>query len=102
MLSHVKITAILTTRPGKAADLKALLVSMAPRCRAEPGNLRWDVWEDKSQPSRYVLDELYRDDDAVAAHRATPHYQSYLAQIGSLADRTALVLGPVEVEEKRL
>ena len=101
MSSHVKITAILTARPGKAADVKALLVSMAPHCRAEPGNLRWDVWEDKSQPSRYVLDELYRDDGAVAAHRTTPHYENYLAQIGDLADRTALVLGPIEVEETR-
>jgi len=98
----VRITAILTPRPGKAAELKALLVSMAPHCRAEPGNLRWDIWEEKSQPSRSVLDELYRDDDAVAAHRATPHYANYLAQIGDLAERTALVLGPVEVEEKRL
>lgn len=101
MSSHVKITAILTSRPGKAAELKALLVGMASRCRAEPGNLRWDVWEDESQPSRYVLDELYRDGDAVAAHRATPHYQHYLAQIGGLADRTALVLAPVDVEEER-
>jgi hypothetical protein len=36
-MSHVKITAILTTRPGEAADLKALLVGMAPESRVEPG-----------------------------------------------------------------
>ena len=101
MSSHVKITAILTARPGKAADLKALLVSMAPQCRAEPGNLRWDVWEDRAQPSRLVLDELYRDDGSVAAHRTTPHYENYLERIGDLADRTALVLGPLEVEDAR-
>jgi quinol monooxygenase YgiN len=100
MSSQVKITAILTARPGKAADLQALLASMAPQCRAEPGNLRWDVWEDKSQPGRYVLDELYRDDGAIAAHRATPHYQNYLARIGDLAERTAIVLGPIEVEDQ--
>jgi quinol monooxygenase YgiN len=101
-MSYVKITAILTARPGKVADLKALLVGMAPHCRAEPGNLRWDVWEDDSQPSRYLLDELYQDDGAVAAHRRTPHYENYLAQIGGLADRTALVLRPLEVEDTRL
>jgi hypothetical protein len=39
MSSQVKITAILTARPGKAGDLLALLASMAPQCRAEPGNL---------------------------------------------------------------
>ena len=35
------------------------------------------------------------DADAVAAHRATPHFQNYLSQIGDLAERAALVLNPV-------
>lgn len=95
--SPAKITGILTAHPGKAADLQALLVGMAPHCRAEPGNLRWDIWRDQARPERYVLDELYRDSDAVEAHRGTPHYQDYLARIPSLADRSALVLEAVSV-----
>ena len=58
------------------------------------------MW-DQSQPDRYVLDELYVDDTAVSAHRETPHYQEYLRRIADLADRTALVLGPIAVEEGR-
>ena len=99
MSSPIKITAILAARPGKAEELKALLVGMAPHCRAEPGNLRWDVWQDQSQPESYVLDELYVDDTAVAVHRQTPHYQDYLSRITDLADRTALVLRPIMVEQ---
>ena len=95
--SPAKITAILTPYPGKAADLKALLVAMAPHCRAEPGNLRWDVWRNQASPECYILDELYRDRDAVEAHRGTPHYQDYLARIPSLADRSAFVLEAVSV-----
>lgn len=97
MRSPAKITAILTAHPGKAADLQALLVGMAPLCRAEPGNLRWDVWRDQAQGERYVLDELYLDAEAAKAHRKTPHYQDYLAKIPELAERTALVLAAVEV-----
>ena len=41
------------------------------------------------------LDELYVDADAVTAHRATPHFQNYLSQIGDLAERAAFVLNPV-------
>ena len=93
--SLAKITAILTAHPGKAADLQALLVGMAPLCRAEPGNLRWDVWRDQAQGERYILDELYRDAAAVEAHRQTPHYQDYLARIPELANRTAFVLEAV-------
>ena len=101
MSSPAKITGILVARPGKAEELKALLVGMAPHSRAEPGNLRWDIWQDRSQPDRIVLDELYRDDNAVVAHHQTPHYKDYLSRIPDLADRTALVLTPNAVEGSR-
>lgn len=91
----VKITASLTAHPGKAEELRHLLLGMAPHCRAEPGNLRWDVWRDTALPDRYVLDELYRDAEAVEAHRRTEHYKSYLARVPALADRAALVLEAV-------
>jgi len=94
--SPVKITAILTAHPGKAVDLQALLVGMAPLCRAEPGNLRWDIWQDRAHGERFVLDELYLDGAAVEEHRETPHYRDYLAKVPELADRTAYVLEAVD------
>jgi quinol monooxygenase YgiN len=97
MTSSVKIVAILDARPGKVEDLKALLFGMASSCRAERGNLRWDIWKDRSAPDRYVLDELYVDADAVAAHRETPHYKNYLGKIGDLAERMAVVVDPADV-----
>lgn len=92
-----KITAILTARPGKTDELRALLVGMAPACRAEPGNLRWDVWRDQANADRFVLDELYVDSAAVAAHRETAHFKAYLARINDLAERTAFVLDPADL-----
>ncbi|GAA3115053.1 putative quinol monooxygenase [Rhizobium viscosum] len=97
--SLVKITASLTAHPGKAEELRGLLLDMAPHCRAEPGNLRWDVWRDTEMPECYVLDELYRDAEATEAHRRTPHYQAYLARVPALADRSARILEPVALEE---
>jgi quinol monooxygenase YgiN len=97
MTHHVKIVAILTARPDKTVELRALLDQMVHASRAEPGNRRYDLWQDQSDPSRFVLDELYVDADAVAAHRATPHFQNYLSVIGELAERTALTLDPAAV-----
>ena len=97
MSTPVKIVAILAARPGKAEDLKALLFGMASACRAEPGNLRWDVWQDQADAGRFVLDELFTGNAAVAAHRETPHFKTYLGQINDLAERTAIVLDPAEV-----
>jgi len=93
----VKITASLTAHPGKADELRALLLGMLPHCRAEPGNIRWDVWRDASFPDRYVIDELYRDGEAADAHRQTPHYREYLGKVPQLAERSALVLEAVAV-----
>ncbi len=44
--------------------------------RAEAGNLRYDLWRDQADPNRFVLDELYEDSEAIAAHRASArHFQ---------------------------
>jgi quinol monooxygenase YgiN len=97
MSNLVKITAILAARPGKADELKSLLFGMVTPCRAEPGSLRWDIWQDQTDPGRFVLDELYTDNSAVVAHRETPHFIDYFAKINDLAERIAVVLDPVKV-----
>ena len=93
----VKIVAVLTARPGKADELKALLSGMLAPSRAEAGCLRYDLWRDQANAGRFVLDELYVDDAAIAAHRETAHFKRYLAKIGDLAERSALVVDPVDV-----
>lgn len=40
----------------------------------EPGNLRFDVLQDASIPTRFYIYEAYVDEAAVAAHKKTPHY----------------------------
>ncbi|WP_294255911.1 putative quinol monooxygenase [uncultured Sphingomonas sp.] len=97
MSTNVKTVAILTAHAGKVAELRQLLDAMLAPSRAEPGNLRYDLWQDRDDPARFVLDELYADADAVAAHRASPHFQAYAAKIADLAERTAIPLTPVAV-----
>lgn len=95
MTTPVKVAAVLTARPDAVDRLRALLDGMLDPSRAEPGNLRYDLWQDQSQPDRFFLDELYVDGEALAAHRATPHFQAYLAVINDLAKRIAFVLDPI-------
>lgn len=92
-----KTIAILTAKPGLEGELQALLSSLAESSRQEPGNLGYDVWRDRDDPRRFVLDEVYQDDEAVSEHRATAHFQDYLARIGGLADRLAVVAHPIDV-----
>jgi quinol monooxygenase YgiN len=95
MSNQVKVIALFTPRIGKVEELSALLESMVAPSRAEAGNLEYAIWRERTDPARFVLDELYVDEPAVLAHRASPHYQHYAAEIGELADRTAVVLARV-------
>ena len=40
----------------------------------EPGIARFDVLQQSDDPTRFLLIEAYRDDDAPARHKATIHY----------------------------
>ena len=97
MSNPVKIVAILVAKPGRAGELRARLDGMVIASRAEPGNFQYDLWRDHADAGRFVLEELYADDAAVAAHRASPHFKNYLAKINDRAERTAIVLDPLEV-----
>ena len=97
MPSPVTIIAVLAARPGKVQELRALLDGMIAPSRAEPGNLRWDIWRDQGDESRFVLDELYIDRAAATAHRESAHFSVYADRIGDLAERTPLTLDPIAV-----
>jgi quinol monooxygenase YgiN len=95
--THMKTTALLKARPGKAGELVTLLRALANHSRSEPGNLRWDLWQDQQDETTFIIDELYKDIDSVEAHRATPHFQNYASRINELASRTAVTSRPLDV-----
>ena len=43
----------------------------------EPGNMRFDVLQDTSDPTRFVLYEAYASAEHAAAHKQTPHYAKW-------------------------
>ena len=53
------------TRANAAASLK------------EPGVARFDVVQDLEDPTRFILVEAYRDNDAPARHKETAHYLTW-------------------------
>jgi autoinducer 2-degrading protein len=43
----------------------------------EPGNLRFDLLQDASDPAKFVLYEAYESPEAAAAHKETAHYKRW-------------------------
>jgi (4S)-4-hydroxy-5-phosphonooxypentane-2,3-dione isomerase len=64
-------------RPERVADFLAATLANARESLAEPGVLRFDVIQDQADPAHVVLTEVYRDEQAPAAHKLTPHYAAW-------------------------
>ena len=52
--------------------------------RDEPGCLRFNVLQDTSDENTYYFYEVYRDEAALEAHRAAPHYAVWRAAADTL------------------
>jgi autoinducer 2-degrading protein len=74
----------LDVKPDRVDDFLKLVSFNASESRKEPGNLRFDVVRSVDNPTLFRLYEVYRDDAAVRAHQATPHYAKWRAEIEAL------------------
>ena len=71
-------------RPERVEDFLAATLVNARASLAEPGVLRFDVIQDQADPAHVVLVEVYRDGDAPAAHKLTPHYAAWRDSVAGM------------------
>jgi quinol monooxygenase YgiN len=74
----------LVAREGESERVAAGLRTLQAASRAEPGCRIWIAHRAPDDTRRFFLYELYDDDAALAAHRASPHFGVYAATIGPL------------------
>ncbi len=65
VIANHEVDFIEATRRNHAASAK------------EAGNLRFDVLQSEEDSARFVLYEAYLTAEAAAAHKQTPHYQTW-------------------------
>ena len=63
--------------------------------RDEPGCLRFNVFQDAADENVYHLFEVYEDEAAFDAHRATPHFDRFFKSLEEWSG------GPVEIKPAR-
>ncbi len=66
---HVRV------KPESVEAFVAATIENARQSVQEPGIARFDVVQQADDPQRFVLVEVYRTQDAPAAHKETRHYQ---------------------------
>jgi (4S)-4-hydroxy-5-phosphonooxypentane-2,3-dione isomerase len=70
------ITSIQFTFASEDADrAESLLRDLRDASVKEPGVIQFDVGRSQERPNVFALWEVYRDKDAVDAHRASEHFQ---------------------------
>jgi quinol monooxygenase YgiN len=65
---------------GKEHELQRELLALSAPTRAEPGNLRYDLYRSAVKPNDFMRLEVWRDAAALEAHKATPHLQASFAK----------------------
>ena len=62
---------------GREAEMAGIFSQLTEESRKEPGCLMFVAHRHKTEPRRFFVYEQYKDDAALEAHRATPHFLQF-------------------------
>ena len=71
-------------KPEHVETFRTATLANARESVKEPGVLRFDVAQDRDDPTRFVLVEVYRDADGPVAHKQTAHYEAWRVAVEPL------------------
>ena len=78
-------TAHYQVNPEAVAKVRAAITDFVQYVAAnEPGSRMYTAWQSKDDPTRFVLVEVYRDQEAMQAHRETSHYLKWRDSVASM------------------
>jgi (4S)-4-hydroxy-5-phosphonooxypentane-2,3-dione isomerase len=73
LIVHVHVQ----VKPDSVAEFIAATLANARASVREPGIARFDVVQQQDDPVQFVLVEVYRTQEATAAHKQTAHYAQW-------------------------
>lgn len=71
-------------KPENVDAFKTATLANARASLLELGVLRFEVVQQADDPTRFVLEEIYRDAAAAAAHKETAHYPVWRDTVASM------------------
>jgi (4S)-4-hydroxy-5-phosphonooxypentane-2,3-dione isomerase len=71
VLVHVNV------KPEFVDQFKQIVLENARQSVLEEGIARFDVLQQRDDPTRFILTEVYRDENAPARHKETAHYKKW-------------------------
>jgi autoinducer 2-degrading protein len=80
LILHVNIHVL----PGSLEAFRAATLENARQSIQEPGIARFDFLQHTDDPNRFSLWEVYRDEEAAAAHKATAHWAKWTETVAPM------------------
>ena len=73
---------------GRENEVVGVFSKLTEESRKEPGCVLFQVHRHKTEPRRFFIYEQYRDEAALEAHRAAPHFLQYARkELPKIAER---------------
>ena len=86
MANTLHLLARMTAKGGQTDALKAELQKLIEPTHAEPGCIRYEMWQNRENPAEFTFVEEWADDAALDAHFQTPHMQEIVPKVQALIE----------------
>lgn len=74
-------------KPESTEAFQRITLENVRHSRREPGIARFDLIRHIEDPCRFTLIEVFRSEEAVAAHRETAHYRVWKETVEGMMER---------------
>ena len=83
----IAVIATLRAKPDKADEFEHLFTQLAAKVRAnEGGNITYQLCRSRTEPNIYKVLEVYCDEEALDAHRASDHFREAGPGLGGVLE----------------
>lgn len=87
----IYLTALVRSKAGKAAELKAVLQNMVTRSRQEVACLQYDLHQSTDDENQFIFWEEWESEAGLQAHNQQPYITEFVAVAPDLTESAPVV-----------
>lgn len=78
-MAELKIVATIVVKEAYKTELERVFRKVVDETRKEEGNVSYDLHQDVSNPLKYTILEVWKNQDAIDFHNQTSHFKELLS-----------------------